>query len=167
MPSAGARPIFLCGPMGCGKSTVARLLAQRLGRAFVDTDEMVVARAGMSISDIFARFGEPAFRAKETAALCDAAARTDVVVALGGGALLAEENRALVARTGTSVYLRAQIKTLEERLRHSSARRPLLAEKTIAAIVDERRPIYEGAERVVDVDARTPDEIAAAIAAIV
>jgi shikimate kinase len=167
MPSAGAKPIFLCGPMGCGKSTVARLLAQRLGRAFVDTDELVVTRAGMSVGDIFERFGEPAFRATETAALRDAAARTDVVVALGGGTLLAEENRALIARSGTSVYLRAQITTLEERLRHSNVRRPLLAKKSIAAIFDERRSLYEAAERVVDVDARTPDEIAAAIAAIV
>src|SRR5271154_5223091 len=112
MPSAGAKPIFLCGPMGCGKSTVARLLAQRLGRAFVDTDELVVARAGMSISDIFARFGEPAFRAKETAALREVAARTDVVVALGGGTLLAQENRALVSSAGTSVYFRARIAPL-------------------------------------------------------
>jgi shikimate kinase len=153
--------------MGCGKSTVARLLAQRLGRVFVDTDDVVVAREGMSISEIFERFGEPAFRAKESAALREVAVRTNVVVALGGGTLVAEENRALVARTGTSVYLRAKIATLEERLRHSSVRRPLLATTSIATIVDERRAIYEAAERVVDVDARTPEEIATAIAAFV
>lgn len=165
-PSA-TETLFLCGPMGCGKSTVGRALAARLGRRFVDTDELIVQHTGYAIEDIFAQFGEPVFRVHETEALRRAIDPAGAVVALGGGVLLAPENRALIEENGRRIYLRARIETLEGRLAHSSARRPLLAGASIGSILAARLPLYEAAELTVDVDDDEPQTIAQRIAALV
>lgn len=165
-PSA-AETLFLCGPMGCGKSTVGRALAARLGRRFVDTDELVVQHTGYAIDEIFAQFGEPVFRMHETDALRRAIDPAGAVVALGGGVLLAPVNRALIEETGRTIYLRARVATLEARLAHSAARRPLLAGASIGSILAARLPLYEAAELTVDVDDDEPQTIAERIAALV
>ncbi len=164
-PSA-AETYVLCGPMGCGKSTVGRALAARLGRRFIDTDESIVEQTGYPIETIFATFGEPVFRLHETEALRRALDVAGAVVALGGGALLAPENRALIEERARRIYLRARVETLEARLAHSAVRRPLLAHASIGTILAARVALYEAAEITVDVDDLEPDAIAARIAAL-
>lgn len=97
--------IYLIGMMGCGKSTCGRLLAKRLGRRLLDTDQLIVDRAGKSISDIFAAEGEEAFRALETQVCREIGEKTDLVVATGGGLPLRQENRDLLRESGTVVFL--------------------------------------------------------------
>ena len=98
--------IVLCGMMGCGKTTCAHLLGTQLGRPVVDTDDMVVEMAGMSISDLFAQKGEAAMRDLETEAARQLSTRQDLIIATGGGLPLRSENRQLLRRTGIVVFLR-------------------------------------------------------------
>src|ERR1041385_4319234 len=119
--------IFLYGPVGAGKSTVARILARNLNLPFIDLDDVIETNAGMSIFQIMSERGEPAGRDLETAALRQIINGKDSVIALGGGALLRGENRALVEHEGTVVFLNAELDTLLERLSSDSNKRPLLA----------------------------------------
>lgn len=156
--------MFLCGAPACGKTTVGRALALELGLPFVDTDALVVERAGVPIDEIFARFGEPAFRAFESSALTDASSGAAAVIALGGGTLLAPENRALVAGAGRSVYLRAELTTLERRIERQNSKRPLLVGASVGTLLAARRSFYEAADLTIDVDGRSPIDIAKEIA---
>lgn len=97
--------IVLIGMMGCGKSTCGRLLAQKLGRELVDTDELIIQREGMAISDIFAHKGEEYFRNLETGIARELGAKSDLIVATGGGLPLREENRKALRETGTVFFL--------------------------------------------------------------
>ena len=117
-----ARSIVITGFMGTGKSTVARQVAKALGRPLVDTDELIMQRAGMSIADIFAHQGEPAFRALEASVCAEFAAQTELVIATGGGMLVSPGNRALMLRTAIVVCLTAQPETIETRLTGSVGR---------------------------------------------
>jgi len=101
------RNIFLTGFMGAGKSTVGRRLAQRLDYRFADLDQLIVAREGRSISEIFATRGEGYFRDCEAAVLAGQAETMRTVFATGGGIVAREENRAVMKRHGTVVYLRS------------------------------------------------------------
>lgn len=161
--------IFLIGMMGVGKTTVGRLLAERLGVAYCDSDAQVVANTGMTVPEIFAQHGEAAFRAEESKALRDAAAGGDAVVAVAGGAVLDPENRKLLRSSGTVVWLRARVETMASRV-GQGAGRPLLAEEEPAAVLarlyPQREPLYaELADVVVDVDDATPQQIVEQIAA--
>jgi 5-deoxy-5-amino-3-dehydroquinate synthase len=156
--------IFLIGLSGSGKSTVGPMLAERLGRGFVDTDDEVERAMGHTVAHIFATKGELGFRSLERAALARIAARGgDLVIAVGGGAVLAASNqeilRAFAART---VWLRASPDVLAARL-GDGADRPLLADGPLAALerLDaERRDIYDKlADMTVDVDMISPDEV--------
>ncbi len=97
--------IYLIGMMNCGKSTCARLLSQRLGRPWLDTDQTIEARQRQSVSDIFAQRGEDCFRDLETALCRELSERQDLIVACGGGLPLRRENRALLRESGTVVFL--------------------------------------------------------------
>ncbi len=99
------RNIYLIGMMGCGKSTCARRLARKLGKSMLDTDEMIVERAGKSINEIFAMEGEAAFRDMETQVCRECGEKTDLVVATGGGLPLREENQRLLRQSGIVVFL--------------------------------------------------------------
>ena len=131
-PAAGGPDttvVTLIGLMGAGKSRVGRRAAQRLGRAFVDSDEMVALQAGRPVSEIFATEGEEAFRKLERQAVADALAVDGAVVSVGGGAVLDAENVARMRAAGPVLWLYAEPATLAERLRKSLLRgdRPLLA----------------------------------------
>lgn len=151
------RTLFLIGPMGVGKSTVGRALAELAGRDFLDSDLEIERRTGASIPWIFELEGEAGFRRREAQVLADLAARPDLVVATGGGAVLLEENR-VVLRQGVVVYLRATLDTLLERTRRDR-QRPLLQtadpRASLAAILAARTPLYESlADRTVLTDGR-------------
>jgi shikimate kinase len=161
--SAG-ESIFLWGAPGVGKTTVGRRLARALERPFIDTDALIVERAGMPIATIFAQLGESAFRTLESEALVVAAAGGGAVISLGGGTVIAPQNRALIAERGRSIHLRASLATIERRLRRQRVVRPLLARgRPVSALIAERLPLYESADHSVDVDRRRLDDIVAEI----
>jgi shikimate kinase len=156
--------------MGSGKSTVGRLVAARLGRPFLDSDEVIQARTGRTVREIFASDGEAAFRSEETQALAEAlAAPGPAVIAAAGGTVLAEANRDLL-RDSQVVWLDADPALLVERVR-GDEHRPLLDDDPGAVLVrlaTERRPLYaEVADHVVGIDGRTPDQVADQILAVV
>jgi len=140
--------------MGAGKSTVGRLLARRLKRNFYDSDEEIERRCGVRIPVIFEIEGEAGFRARETQIIAQLCVLENAVVATGGGAVLAEENRRIIAARGVVVYLHARVPHLWQRVRHDR-NRPLLAtadpQKKLDALYAERDPLYrEVADLVVD-----------------
>ncbi len=157
--------IVLIGFMGAGKSTVGRCLSRMLSRQLLDTDAMIEARAGMSVSEIFETRGEEAFRGIETEVLSGLAKRrVPVIVSTGGGMPMREENRRKLQKLGLVVYLRVRPETVCRRLADDTAR-PLLAGGDRRQRVDEllrlRDPVYMSAARlIVDTDEKTPDAVA-------
>jgi shikimate kinase len=146
--------LILVGMMGAGKTTVGRLLARRLRRSFYDADEEIERRCGVRIPVIFDIEGEAGFRARETQVIAELCALDNAVLATGGGAVLADENRRIIAARGIVVYLHARSPHLWQRVRHDR-NRPLLAtadpEKKLEALYTERDPLYrEVADLVVD-----------------
>ncbi|MDI1462307.1 shikimate kinase [Catellatospora sp. KI3] len=156
----------LVGAPGAGKTTVGQLLAQHYGLSFRDTDADIEAAAGKPISDIFIDEGEPHFRELESAALAAALTEHDGVLALGGGAVLAEANRALLAGH-TVAYLSVELSDAVQRV-GLGASRPLLAlnpRATLRFLLDQRRPLYQEVATVTVVtDGRAPEEIAQELA---
>lgn len=139
----------LIGYRGCGKTSVGRIVARRLGRPFVDTDERIESRAGRTIREIFATDGEPYFRTLEREALVAALAAPLQVISLGGGAVLSADNRADLESAATCVWLTAEIDTLVARVRadpRSAERRPALTGDDLVdevrRLLDERVPYY-------------------------
>lgn len=157
------RRIVLTGFMGSGKSTVGPLLAARLGWQFIDADDVIVSRAGMPISEIFARHGEPHFRDLERETIAQLAAKEGLVLALGGGAIETEAVRALLtAGEGTLlVHLEVQLATTLARCGGTEGTRPVLADQANLAKRYERRiPLYRTAHISIAVDNLTPDQVA-------
>jgi shikimate kinase len=144
--------IFLVGMMGAGKTTLGRALAQRTGLEFIDTDRVLVERTGVPVATIFEIEGEDGFRRRESDVIAELAARERCIVATGGGAVLAEENRQVMRSAGTVVYLRARLESLWERTRHDTSR-PLLAtpdpRATLARILENRDPLYRDAAHLI------------------
>ncbi len=168
MTTPRADVLVLVGFMAAGKSTVGRLLAQRLGWSFVDLDATIERNAGLSVAEIFAEQGEPVFRRLETEATRSLAGRRGLVLAPGGGWFLRPENRAALSASARTVWLRV---TAEEAVRRSGAasgERPLLAGddplRRAAALLAEREPTYGTADWIVDTSGRSVDEIADEIA---
>ncbi|MEU0031987.1 shikimate kinase [Streptomyces sp. NPDC006335] len=153
--------VVLVGPMGVGKSTVGRLLAERLSVGYRDTDDDIVAEQGRAIAEIFVDEGEPAFRAIEKAAVRRALAEHDGVLALGGGSILDEGTRALLAGQRV-LYLSMDVEEAVKRTGLNAAR-PLLAvnpRKQWRELMEARRHLYESiATAVVATDGRTPEEV--------
>ncbi|MDN0196204.1 shikimate kinase [Streptomyces sp. S.PNR 29] len=156
-----APTIVLVGPMGVGKSTVGQLLAERLGVGYRDTDDDIVAEQGRTIAEIFVDEGEPAFRAIEKQAVRRALAEHDGVLALGGGAILDADTRALLDGQRV-VYLSMEVDEAVKRTGLNAAR-PLLAvnpRKQWRELMEARRHLYEEvATAVVPTDGRTPEEV--------
>lgn len=163
MSDAQGPAVVLVGPPGAGKSTVGRLLAGRIRVDFTDVDDLIVARAGRSISEIFITDGESAFRELEEAEVAGALAGRDGVLALGGGAVLSERTRRRIHGRRV-VFLSVGMAEGVRRTGLSTAR-PLLAgvnpRATFAALLNARLPLYREVATVeVATDGRRPDEVA-------
>ena len=162
MKPAGS--LILVGMMGAGKTTVGRLLARRLKRNFLDADEEIERRCGVRIPVIFDIEGEAGFRARETQVIAELCALDNAVLATGGGAVLAEENRRRIATRGTVVYLHARPAHLWLRVRHDR-NRPLLAtadpQKRLEELYATRDPLYrEVADLVIDTGKQSVQSLA-------
>lgn len=140
------KPVFLIGMPGSGKSTVGRLLAREAGRSFIDCDREIEARSGVTIATIFELEGEAGFRKRESQVLDELTQRTDLVLATGGGAVLAEENRAHLKSRGLVIYLQASTDELVRRTSGDKAR-PLLQgddpRSRLLELMHVRQPLYE------------------------
>ena len=161
--------IVLAGFMGCGKTTVGLLLAERLDRPFVDTDAELEARSGKSVGRIFAEDGQAAFREQEAVLCAQLASVGGLVIACGGGALLDPRNRAALERGGSIVCLDATLAAVQARLAGAHDRPLLLAEdgaqaaQQSASLWQERRSHYEGLGRRVDTTDQTPEAVVDAV----
>lgn len=161
--------LILVGPMGAGKSTVGRHLAELLHREFIDTDQVIEARTGAAIALIFEIEGEAGFRKRESAAIEELTRRHGIVLATGGGAVLSEENRRILRERGTVVYLCAPLETLVERTQRDR-NRPLLQNTDRRAKLEEilrvRDPLYrQTAHIVAHTASRSPLRVAREIVA--
>jgi len=154
--------IFLVGFMGCGKSTVGPVLADKLGLPFIDNDQVIEARVASTIADLIAREGEPRFREIETESLRQAASSSGAVIALGGGAFTQEINRQIIAESGLSVWLDAPFELCWKRITEDTTVRPLAPnEETARARYASRLEIYKLADLHIAVDEnQTAKEIA-------
>ena len=166
MEVSGARNIILEGFMGSGKTTVSEILSDKLDLELLDTDQAIEAAEGTRISVIFAREGEEAFRAMETELLemvVDDHLR-DMVISLGGGLPLREENRALLKKAGKVIYLRTSAETVYKRLEGDNTRPLLQSEdpkERIKELLEDRKERYEAAaDIIVDTDGKEPWQIA-------
>ncbi|RKZ87044.1 MAG: shikimate kinase AroK [Gammaproteobacteria bacterium] len=150
--------VFLVGPMGAGKSTVGRQLAKTLGRDFYDSDKEIEKRTGVSISWIFEMEGEAGFRAREQKVIAELTDLKNVVLATGGGAVLAEENRRILRSRGHVVYLSASVEQLMRRTSKDKSRPLLQTEDPKQQIVDllaQRDQLYRD---VADIELRTGEQ---------
>lgn len=157
--------LLLVGMMGVGKSSVGRRLAERLGWAFIDSDQQIEARAGQSIAKLFELHGEAHFRGLELEVLRDLPEH-GAVIALGGGAVASSASRELLGKKGTLVWLDASIETLLERTGRTGER-PLLAglaaterASRLATLQAERRSAYARARWRLETDGLTPEQVA-------
>lgn len=159
--------IFLIGPMGAGKSTIGRRLAQHLGLTFVDLDAAIEERTGVDIPRIFDIEGEEGFRRREAVMLDELSQQSGIVLATGGGAVLAPESQRHLGARGVVIYLRATIATQLARTRDSN--RPMIQsedpEGRLREILAERGPIYEDlADITVDTEDGNPDRLSRRLA---
>jgi shikimate kinase len=155
--------IVLTGFMGSGKSTVGPLLADKLTWQFVDADDVIEAEAGIRIAEFFALHGEGAFRACEQATIARLAGRSDLVLALGGGAIETAAIRELLLNSpGTLlVHLEVKLETTLARCQGTEHTRPVLADQVnLAARYERRLPLYRTAHLSIAADALTPRELA-------
>jgi shikimate kinase len=159
--------IFLIGYRGCGKTTVAKLLAVALGWSWLDADEVLERKHGRTIRDIFATEGEERFRDKEDAILADLCQLSRHVIATGGGVVLREQNRQRLRAAGCVVWLRAGADALHQRLQGDAStwdRRPALtaapAREEIALLLRSREPHYDScAHLTVCTEGRSPADV--------
>jgi shikimate kinase len=137
--------LILVGMMGSGKTTMGRALARHLGKTFVDSDEEIIKRTGVTIPHIFDVEGEAGFRLRESAAIGDLVGRDNMVLATGGGAVLAEQSRAKLQQNGIVIYLKASVHDLWQRTRHDR-NRPLLQTgdpyAKLTELFHQRDPLY-------------------------
>jgi shikimate kinase len=160
--------IFLIGYRGSGKTTVAAALAEQLGWPWVDADVELERRAGQSIRQIFATSGEPAFRDLESAVVADLSQRDQHIIALGGGAILREQNRQAIRGRGKTVWLQASPEALLARIQgdqSTAERRPSLTGQgglaEIRELLAARTPLYAAcADLALDAEHQSPAEIA-------
>ena len=148
--------ILLIGMPSSGKSTVGRIIAEKLGRVFVDTDELIEKRAGMQIKDIFATYGEARFREIESLVISQVARECGLVIATGGGAVLKKDNRVALEYNGKMYYIDRSVENLIP-----TDTRPLASDRAaIESLYNERFDIYcSVCEERIDGD-RDPEEVA-------
>jgi|SRR5262245_51800688 len=152
-------PIFLVGFMGAGKTTIGKALAKRLGYEFLDSDAIIESTAGSSIPEIFASLGEDEFRSLERETLKSMSGLSRAVVALGGGAYIAEENRELLRGIGISIWIDCPFELCWSRV-SKETHRPLLKSFTeMAALLEKRRPAYGQADLTIEIGGRPPARV--------
>ena len=152
---APKKTIVLVGIMGAGKSTVGKILADRLGMQFIDADQEIEHAAGCTITDFFEKYGEVEFRKGEERVISRILAGEPCVLATGGGAFMSEATRLLIKKMAISVWLRVSFEVLAKRLEKRSDR-PLLQttdpQQTLKALIKKRYPIYNDADFIVDAE---------------
>ena len=153
--NAPKKTIVLVGIMGAGKSTVGKILADRLGMQFIDADQEIERAAGCTITDFFEKYGEVEFRKGEERFISRILAGEPCVLATGGGDFMSEATRLLIKKMARSVWLRVSFEVLAKRLEKRSDR-PLLQtadpQQTLKALIKKRYPIYNDADFIVDVE---------------
>lgn len=160
--------LYLIGYRGSGKSTVAPLVAQRLGWSVADTDDDVEARSKLSIAEIFSQHGEAEFRQRESRSLTEWSNRENHVISLGGGAPMSPDNRKQMEHSGKTVWLKADATSLWQRIQGDKAttdRRPDLTQQggraEVESLLVQRNPVYEAcADYTIEIGSLTPQEIA-------
>ena len=159
--------LFLIGYMGCGKSSIGRPLAKRLGLKFVDMDAEIERRCGVSVQQFFADRGEEAFRRLERELLRELTSAEDTVVATGGGVPCFFDNMELMNGAGVTVYFKLAPEKLAARLEHGTAKRPLLRGKSQRELVEyirenleRREPFYSRARLIVACDSMSDEYVA-------
>lgn len=162
----GPRSLVLVGMMGAGKTTIGRRLAKKLGLSFVDADSEIEAAAGMKIPDIFEMFGESGFRDGERRVIERLIKAGPHVLATGGGAFLNAQTREAIKENGLSIWLKAELHVLMERVKRKESR-PLLLnanlEETMRRLLEERSATYALADVVVESNDNTHDKVVASI----
>lgn len=141
--------IVLIGFMGCGKTTIGRKLAVRLGYRFIDTDYQIEREQNTRVKEIFSNYGEPHFRALETGLLQRLTKVNNTIVATGGGILTTSGNLEIIQRIGKSIYLKACVEDIFERISRNDKRPMLQTEnplQTVIALLDKRQGYYERAD---------------------
>lgn len=158
--------IYLCGFMGCGKTTVGRILAEKTGCSYIDMDAYIEKTEGMTIPEIFAQKGEPYFRNAETEAV-KALGEKGGVIACGGGAMLKDINAEIAAKLGTVVFIDTPYDVCYDRIKGDTNRPIVMAntKESLKEIYDSRAPIYKAHSQVTADGTGTPDEIARAVKA--
>lgn len=158
--------IVLVGFMGCGKSTVSRLLAKELGWRRIDTDDEIVEREGRSVAAIFEEAGEQGFRKIESNLIASILTEPEpAVIATGGGAVLAEANRQAMLAYSYVVALKADAEQIIARVQADTGR-PLLAgdaANRVPLLLEQRKTVYDFAPTIIDTTSLTPEQVAAAI----
>lgn len=154
--------IILIGFMGTGKTTVGKIVAQKLGLDFIDTDKEIVSATGLSIVDIFQRYGEIRFRSEESAAVRRIAEMNNKVVATGGGVVLNSENIEVLRENGIIIALESSPEVILERISRKNTR-PLLQQgnplETIKKLQSEREALYKQAPNIIETSYLTLDEV--------
>jgi shikimate kinase len=147
--------IFLVGFMGAGKSTVGKILAEKTGYSFYDADQYIEEKAGTTITQIFAEHGEPYFRDLESEATQELAKNQNQVIATGGGVVQRDRNWDAMKENGVTVYLKASVETIWERIKDDTTRPLLQVEnpvETARELLNKRTPMYEKADIIVLTD---------------
>ena len=159
------KPVYLCGFMGCGKSTVGKILARKSGCGFIDMDDYIVEREGMTIPQIFSEKGEKYFRDTETAVIGELAEK-GAVIACGGGAMLKKENAEIASENGIVIYIDIPFEICYTLISWDT-NRPLVMNNTkeqLEEIYNGRVPVYKSNSTVTVDGVGTADEIAERIA---
>lgn len=161
--------IVLVGFMGTGKSSAGRIIAERLGMTFVDMDDEIVRREGVTIPEIFRDRGEPAFRAIERAMVVELAQKTGMVISTGGGIVLNPDNIRDFSATGIVICLQAKPETILKRVEHDT-NRPLLAGgdklQKISDLLAKRQPLYDAIPHHIPTEGHRPADTAEAVIAL-
>lgn len=144
-PKRASGNVVLVGMMGAGKTTVGKCLARQLGKTFIDSDDEIQRRTGVSIPHIFEVEGEEGFRRRESCVIHDLLQRNDIILATGGGAVIKSENRGEIRKNGMVVYLKGSVHELWQRTRHDR-NRPLLQtadpRAKLQELLNQRDPLY-------------------------
>jgi shikimate kinase len=157
--------IVLIGMRGSGKTTVGKILAQKLGRELVEMDELIAQRAGLTIPEMVERHGWERFRDIEEEITGEVTGRNNMVNAAGGGVVTREQNIARLKENGVLVWLKANLDTLVERVAEDNQRPPLVEGRSrwgdMEMTLEERKPLYQrAADLVVNTENKTPEEVA-------